>query len=236
MQFQAFVVQENEAGGELVPPFAECEYFLFECRDCDAGVGNLRFHRTLDVDVLDLALGIWIRVPRTLSFTQDMLETGLESAQSTSAQLDCPKPETQAAAMVAMKPRRGSLPASPTLLPKAVRPFRDEMGLASYSHNNAATCSTGNSGAVLHSAPLHPTQEAVKRQRKKWSMEETQMLVDGCNCVSTPFFHFTVFQITASSTAWATGRLFWTIPNSSLKQVGRQSISKIGASLPPRPR
>ena len=25
-----------------------------------------------------------------------------------------------------------------------------------------------------------------KKQRKKWSMEETQMLVNGCNLVSTP--------------------------------------------------
>ena len=31
-----------------------------------------------------------------------------------------------------------------------------------------------------------PEVSQEKKQRKKWSMEETQMLVNGCNLVSTP--------------------------------------------------
>jgi hypothetical protein len=29
-----------------------------------------------------------------------------------------------------------------------------------------------------------------KKQRKKWTLEETQMLVDGCNIVRSSFFPF----------------------------------------------
>ena len=89
------------------------------------------------------------------------------------------------------KQRRVSLPSSPRASPTPGWSFRDEMGLEAMSTSGSASVTSDkdkklrkvevdiSSVSMEESTP--PGQE--KRQRKKWTMEETQMLVDGCNKV-----------------------------------------------------
>lgn len=87
------------------------------------------------------------------------------------------------------KQRRVSLPSSPRFSPTPGWPFRDEMGLEAMSSSGVVSSDKDKklrkveldmaAGSVEESL----TSGQEKKQRKKWTMEETQMLVDGCNRV-----------------------------------------------------
>ncbi|KAF8508081.1 hypothetical protein JB92DRAFT_2955228 [Gautieria morchelliformis] len=110
------------------------------------------------------------------------------SAPSSTFSFTAPFP-LRAGGVTSSKQRRVSLPSSPRFSPTPGWPFRDEMGLEAMSSGAAASVTSDKdkklrkvdldvaAGSVEES--LTPGQE--KRQRKKWTMEETQMLVDGCN-------------------------------------------------------
>ena len=102
-----------------------------------------------------------------------------------------------AAAVSALKHRRVSL-ASPSS-PRLVQPwsFRDEMGLhvqppAASSSPPAAAAVPEKKGKIRKLDPKldDPTAQQDKKPRKKWSNEETQMLVQGCQIVCVHFIHF----------------------------------------------
>lgn len=88
-----------------------------------------------------------------------------------------------------LKQRRVSLalPSSPRLVP--AWSFRDDTGLESHvaETSGLAPEKRGKMRKIANDSDrddpdLAPSQE--KKQRKKWTTEETQMLVDGCNVVS----------------------------------------------------
>lgn len=94
------------------------------------------------------------------------------------------------------KQRRVSLPSSPRLCPASGWPFRDEMGLeaisttAAVAHQDKDTDIKVDKKQELNltnlvgdDSVMLPPASSEKRPRKKWSKEETQMLVDGCNKV-----------------------------------------------------
>lgn len=67
--------------------------------------------------------------------------------------------------------------------------FRDDTGLAGPSNvqqqqEQASPLKEPRKGKLRKSDPLNPTAPLPeKKPRKKWSPEETQMLVEGCNRV-----------------------------------------------------
>ncbi|GJJ09326.1 hypothetical protein Clacol_003548 [Clathrus columnatus] len=91
------------------------------------------------------------------------------------------------------KQRRVSLPSSPRLSPAPGWPFRDEMGLEAISTTTAAVTSsdkdkykrTNNKQELDLTNHFEEDMPMIspfeKKPRKKWTKEETQMLVDGCN-------------------------------------------------------
>lgn len=116
----------------------------------------------------------------------------------------------------ALKQRRVSLalPSAPRLVP--AWSFRDDTGLD--SHTVASTSELvpekrGKMRKIANDDSEREMSEPVateKKQRKKWNAEETQMLVDGCNVVSTTI-PITVISHTHpvfSSGVWATGRRY----------------------------
>ncbi|KAF8963299.1 hypothetical protein BDZ97DRAFT_1758781 [Flammula alnicola] len=104
-----------------------------------------------------------------------------------------PFPVSSAAGVSALKHRRVSL-ASPSS-PRIVQPwsFRDEMGLHPQASQDASSSNADDGGSIVPEKKgkmrkIDPTQGsddspppvAEKKPRKKWSTEETQMLVQGC--------------------------------------------------------
>lgn len=102
----------------------------------------------------------------------------------------------------ALKQRRVSLalPSSPRLV--QAWSFRDDTGIDSHTAGGSTRrgglvpekrgkmrkiASGSDSAAPLHDDPADEAAAGIfqeKKQRKKWTQEETQMLVDGCNRVS----------------------------------------------------
>ncbi|KAF8580235.1 hypothetical protein K439DRAFT_1662859 [Ramaria rubella] len=87
------------------------------------------------------------------------------------------------------KQRRVSLPSSPRFSPNPGWPFRDEMGLEAMSANGTAPV-TPDKEKKLRKVEIDAAAASMddflpsgqeKKQRKKWTTEETQMLIDGCN-------------------------------------------------------
>ena len=133
------------------------------------------------------------------------------------------------------KQRRVSLPSSPRFTPASGWSFRDEMGLEAMSAH-------GTSSVASDKANKPPKTEATsgdpklldsipslveKKPRKKWTEEETQMLVEGCNrvCLSSRV----MFRSDSSSSGvWATGRSSSTIHRSH-SIIGHQWTLRIGA-------
>ena len=89
------------------------------------------------------------------------------------------------------KQRRVSLPSSPRSSPTPGWPFRDEMGLEAMSSSGSASVTADKDkklrkvelGVASVSMEESVSSSLEKKQRKRWSMEETQMLVAGCNKV-----------------------------------------------------
>jgi hypothetical protein len=113
------------------------------------------------------------------------------------------------AAVSALKHRRVSL-ASPSS-PRLVQPwsFRDEMGLhiqppaASSSPPAAAAAVPEKKGKIRKLDPKldEHTAQQDKKPRKKWSNEETQMLVQGCQIVCVHFISLLYVCLTEINTA-----------------------------------
>ncbi|KAF9522625.1 hypothetical protein CPB83DRAFT_864185 [Crepidotus variabilis] len=119
--------------------------------------------------------------------------SGLSSTSSFSFKAPYPVSTVPPASVSALKQRRVSL-ASPSS-PRVVQPwsFRDEMGLDSQSSEGAASSSSlgeqkgrstsekkGKIRKIDSSKGTDESQTPEKKARKKWSQEETMMLVNGC--------------------------------------------------------
>ncbi|KZV82018.1 hypothetical protein EXIGLDRAFT_844110 [Exidia glandulosa HHB12029] len=79
------------------------------------------------------------------------------------------------------KQRRGSLPASPALNAATGWAFRDEMGLPTTAMPRAQFLHERSQSTDGMSPTPMSDDSGLKRMRRKWTAEETQMLVDGCN-------------------------------------------------------
>ncbi|KZV83953.1 hypothetical protein EXIGLDRAFT_683325 [Exidia glandulosa HHB12029] len=79
------------------------------------------------------------------------------------------------------KQRRGSLPASPALNAATGWTFRDEMGLPTTAMPRAQFLHERSQSTDGMSPTPASEDSGLKRARRKWTSEETQMLVDGCN-------------------------------------------------------
>lgn len=136
-----------------------------------------------------------------------------------------------------LKQRRVSLP-STQLLRSHTQLFRDEMALDPAEHPVKAEPRDEHAPAA-HSARTSPSSSVspvdakpVKKQRKKWTTEETQMLVDGCNevCSSHRLRDFRRSHQSHCSGASATGR-----PSSTTlalsSRAARRLISRTGKTL-----
>ena len=81
-----------------------------------------------------------------------------------------------------------ALPSSPRVV--QAWSFRDDTGIDSSSGVGSNLALPEKKGKMRKIAPTaddeDPTTFQEKKPRKKWSAEETQMLVDGCNRVSVP--------------------------------------------------
>jgi hypothetical protein len=106
-------------------------------------------------------------------------------AAESSSSVSPPSPNTSSL----LKQRRVSLalPSSPRLVP--AWNFRDDTGLASHVAETSAVMPERRGKMRKIADDSYPRDKPdgfiiqQKKQRKKWSEEETQMLVDGCNTV-----------------------------------------------------
>ena len=117
------------------------------------------------------------------------------------------------------KPRRGSLPPSPKLAMSSALPFRDDTGLPP-----VAKARRTEEGRAIRLDEL-----SGKRARKRWTAEETQMLVDGCNEVLWLRARL-VRGLMTTSMAWGTGRRFSTTPDLLSRLAEHLWTSRIGMS------
>jgi hypothetical protein len=94
------------------------------------------------------------------------------------------------------------LPSSPRLVP--AWDFRDDTGVQSHVPETSALVpeKRGKMRKISTATDRDDSEVACssqeKKQRKKWSMEETQMLVNGCNLVSI-YIHTTLAHSPISS-------------------------------------
>ena len=138
--------------------------------------------------------------------------------------------ETTSSTAAGPKQRRVSL-----ALPSSTRVawnFRDDTGIESHVPETGASDLVPEKWRKMRRIAPATDNEAPheKKQRKKWSDEETQMLVTGCNMVSCLDTLSTILGPHSEfSTVSETGRQSSAIPTSGLT-TGRQSISKTGAS------
>lgn len=101
-----------------------------------------------------------------------------------------PFPVSTSGPVGTVKQRRVSmaLPSSPRLVP--AWSFRDDTTIASHVATSSPLVPEKKgkmrkiSAEDQRKSPDTPAPAAEKRQRKKWTEEETQMLVNGCNIVS----------------------------------------------------
>ena len=167
-----------------------------------------------------------------------------------------PTSSTAASATAAAphKQRRVSLalPSSTRQVPAWT--FRDDTGLDPRAphepRGKMRKLASGESSRAAALSPSPPPPPPEKKARKKWTMEETHMLVEGCNRVSPPLLSsrspLSLFFLPRApchtpgewccslsafvlSMASATGRRSCTTPLSTLI-TARPSISKTGAS------
>jgi len=111
----------------------------------------------------------------------------IPSSSTFSFKAPFPVSPATSATVNALKQRRVSL-ASPSS-PRVVQPwsFRDEMGLDSHTTEAASSSSSmpEKKGKMRKIDATNGSEEPAteKKQRKKWSHEETMMLVNGCQIV-----------------------------------------------------
>ena|SRR6266540_3820446 len=124
---------------------------------------------------------------------------GVPSSSTFSFKAPFPVAAASSAGATALKHRRVSL-ASPSS-PRIVQPwsFRDEMGLDSQSSDGTSSAVTKErkkgkmrrmDSAIL--TPDAPAPISEKKPRKKWTQEETMMLVNGCQivCIRFSYYYF----------------------------------------------
>lgn len=104
---------------------------------------------------------------------------------SSSFSFTAPFPLPSSGPQPGMKQRRVSLalPSSPKVFP--AWSFRDDTSIDSHVASNSplAPEKKGKTKKSVSEEKSLPQPTAEKRQRKKWTEEETQMLVSGCNIV-----------------------------------------------------
>ncbi|KAL0569872.1 hypothetical protein V5O48_012091 [Marasmius crinis-equi] len=112
----------------------------------------------------------------TFSFKAPLLSASASSSSTASTTT------TTSGAATPVKLRRVSmaLVSSPRLVPESAWSFRDDTGIDMHV---AETCLMPEKKGKMRKIAADPDDEiqTEKKQRKKWSSEETQMLVDGCN-------------------------------------------------------
>ncbi|KAK1232342.1 hypothetical protein PQX77_004527, partial [Marasmius sp. AFHP31] len=76
-----------------------------------------------------------------------------------------------------------ALASSPRLVPESAWSFRDDTGVDTHVAGAGETCLMPEKKGKMRKIATDADDDvqAEKKQRKKWSTEETQMLVDGCN-------------------------------------------------------
>ena len=151
-------------------------------------------------------------------------------------------PTSSTSATGTIKQRRVSLAlaSSPKVFP--AWSFRDDTGLGVHSADVEEDVKRGKMRRIDPDEPVPGDHSLLsdkpeKKPRKKWTMEETQMLVAGCNKVRRRAFLSRGGELTtrggrcaADSGASATGNPSSTTPSSSLMD-GPPSISKTGTRL-----
>lgn len=82
-----------------------------------------------------------------------------------------------------LKQRRVSLAIAPSERVVPAWSFRDDTSVEKHVAEGAALAKTESPDGDEDRVPLSlvPSDALVKKARKKWTAEETQMLVDGCN-------------------------------------------------------
>lgn len=135
-----------------------------------------------------MSLAVTAKTTTTASTTTSATAPPTATLATTVTPLSLPSTSTfsfKAPFPASLKQRRVSLalPSSPKLVPAFN--FRDDTGLQSHV---AETSSTPEKRGKMRritgeSDGEEPSPQTEKKHRKKWSAEETQMLVDGCNKV-----------------------------------------------------
>ncbi|KZT68621.1 hypothetical protein DAEQUDRAFT_692283 [Daedalea quercina L-15889] len=120
--------------------------------------------------------------------TEHVTQLPSSSTFSFSAPFPLPTPASASPVSSALKQRRVSLalPSSPRLFPAFH--FRDDTGVGVHSGESSSSLGPEKKGKMrriesdrLDEEVVQLTGPSEKKIRKKWTTEETQMLVDGCN-------------------------------------------------------
>ncbi len=146
----------------------------------------------------------WIFLFNNLSFDPQHSSQRMASPPSAQFSFTAPFP--------ALKQRRVSL-ALPASTPRVPWSFRDDTGIAGPSSAQPSSpTNLPKKVKIRKTEPLDPAAPVPeKKPRKKWSPEETQMLVEGCNRVRSYSPNLPVLELTVAfcvcSMALVTGRL-----------------------------
>ena len=134
---------------------------------------------------------------------------GVPSASVFSFKAPLPLPATSSAGATALKQRRVSLASQSS--PRVVQPwcFRDEMGLDAQSNDPSSSTLAPDKKGKFRKPDSSTTPDdppsPEKKPRKKWTQEETMMLVDGCQIVRSSSFPPRHFEVHSCSIpiAWS---------------------------------
>ena len=119
----------------------------------------------------------------------NMPSTSTQPFSSSTFSFTAPFPTSPASSSAQLKPQRRvslALPSSPRVFP--AWSFRDDTGLGVHSADVEEDVKRGKMRRIDPDEPVPGDHSLLsdkpeKKPRKKWTMEETQMLVAGCNKV-----------------------------------------------------
>ncbi|KAJ8075732.1 hypothetical protein PM082_021362 [Marasmius tenuissimus] len=112
----------------------------------------------------------------TFSFKAPLLSASSSSTSTTTS-------TSGGATPVKLRRVSMALASSPRLVPESAWSFRDDTGIDTHVAGAGETCLMPEKKGKMRKIATDADDDvqAEKKQRKKWSTEETQMLVDGCN-------------------------------------------------------